>query len=237
MTLHERERIINQLNNKRYEELSENFQKFIKYMFNDIRKTDLILCRKYIGKKIDFVISVNNIEKNIAFTTGDIVNVYTNRVYDFVLFLVSINVSSKSILALLNYHYGDGTIDGSGIEGRSYGQLLKVDYQQHIKIVNEEFKNKELLSKVLDHVLIEENGGRNVDYFYHGDSRSGYFAHKDEVKVNIINEENHYKHDFMRIGVMNFLPLQRGIYKNDANRHRCVLRLNLKKYIKSASKS
>ena len=229
--------IFDSLNNKKYYELSDNFKKFVKYMYPRIRENDLILCQNKNGSKIDFTISVNNIYKNVSVKKGDTIFVYKDRILNFVLFLLSINVSKECILALLSYHYADGTYDGSGPFVNSFGQLLSIDYEKQIEIVEEEFKNKKLLAKVIDFILLCEKSGKKVDYFYFGDCRKGCFASADIVKNNILNEENNYKHKFMRIGVMNFLPLKREIVrfdKSDYLKHFCVLKLNFKRYMKKS---
>jgi hypothetical protein len=138
-------------------------------------------------------------------------------------------------MAMLYYHYGDGTIDGSGSSINSFSGLLCEDYKKEIEIVNNEFKNKELLGKVIDYLLINEKSGKMVDYFYYGDERSASYARSSIVRENIINEDNNYPHNYMRIGVMNFHPLKRNYSHLDSNlsyKHICVLKLNLGKYIK-----
>ena len=227
--------LISNLDNKRYSDLNGNLKKFIKNMYPKIKSKDIIYCFKIYNKKIDFIISVNDIQKNIAIKGGDIVCVYKDYIDNLVLFLYSIKVSSRCVGALLKYHYADGTYNGSGSMVRSYGALLSVDYQQEIKIVEKEFSDLNKLEKVLDYVLFTDNNGRMVDYFYYGDAKKGIFASAYQVKKNILEESNSYHHDFMRIGVMNFLPLKRcllTIDKFDSKRHICLLRINLNKYIK-----
>lgn len=216
-------------------DLSYNLQRFIKYVYKDINKNDLILCKKFNGKKIDFVLSVNSIEKNISLKNGDNVCIYRDRISNLILFLLSLNVSKDCLLALLHYQYADGTFDGSGNKINSCGQLLKVDFASQIDIVNREFENKVLLSKFLDNMLFYEKNGMRVDYFYCGDCRNGIYACAYDVKNNILNDKDNYKHEFMRLGIMNFIPLKRSgcSVENNRKKHFCILRMNIKKYIKT----
>ena len=227
--------LLNNLNNKRYSDLNENLKSFISYIFLDIKDDDIILCYQTKSLKVNLVISVNNIEKNISVKDGNIVCVYKENVKELMSFLSSINVSSKCMTALLYYHYADGTYDGSGTLIHSFGQLLSVDYKTEVEIVRDEFLDLWKLEKVIDHVLITDRYEKNVDYFYCGDARKGTFASAEKVKRNILCESNNYPHNFMRIGVMNFLPLRRNLLScdlNDNRRHICLLRVNIKKYIK-----
>lgn len=227
--------LFNNLNNKQYQDLNENLKDFIKYMFLDIKDDDIILCQKSNGLKVNLIISVNDIEKNISVKDGNIVCIYKDNIKKLILFLLSIDVSAKCLSALLYYHYADGTYDGSGISVQSFGELLCTDYKEEIEIVENEFMDLDKLEKVLDFVLISDKSNKSVDYFYYGDARKGLYASAEKVKSNILTESNNYHHKFMRIGVMNFLPLKRNLLsvdQSDSQRHICLLRLNIKKYIK-----
>ena len=227
--------LINNLNNKNFIDLNENLRRFIFSMFPNIKEQDTILCREFLGSKINILITVNGFTKNISVRNGDIVCVYKGYICKLVLFLKSIHVSFACILSLLHYHYADGTYDGSGNSVKSFGHLLSVDYKNEISIVEKEFQDLNKLEKVLDYVLFNEKNGKRVDYFYFGDAKKGIFSSAIKVKHKILEEKNKYHHNFMRIGVMNFLPLKRNLLfvdRFDEMRHICLLRINLKKYVK-----
>ena len=171
----------------------------------------------------------------MSLSRGNIVCIHRERLNRFLLYLGSINVSSRSLTSLYYYHYGDrsGNINQLGV--KCHGQLLAYEFAEEISYVNEEFKNKELLGKVIDYVLMKERTGKPVDYFYHGDVRTGIFASAEEVKRNLLEEKNNFQHAFMRIGTMNFLPLHRNHFyseRGERDKNICILKLNLKKYIK-----
>ena len=227
--------LISNLHNRAYGDINFNLKEFIKVMFPKIKDDSIIYCFETHSTKIDLTIVVNNIKKNISVKNGDIVCAYKDNILKFVSFLYSISVSSECVCALLKYHYADGTCDGSGQNAYSYGSLLSYDYRKEINIVEKEFSNLTKLEKVLDSILFYDNYGRSVDYFYFGNAKKGVYANATRVKKNILAESNNYHHNFMRIGVMNFLPLKRSLLsvdKFDKRRHICLLRINLKKYIK-----
>ncbi len=227
--------LLNNLHNRKYADLNANLRKFIKAMFPKIKDDSIVYCFETYSSKIDLIIEVNSVQKNISIKNGDIVCVYKDNIFRFISFLHSISVSNKCIGALLRYHYADGTYDGSGQTTCDYGSLLSSNYRKEIKIVEEEFSDLKKLEKILDSVLFSDNYGRCVDYFYFGNAKKGIFANSKRVKKNILAESNNYHHDFMRIGVLNFLPLKRSLVsidQSDRRRHICLLRINLKKYIK-----
>lgn len=228
------EDMIKNLDNKKFVELNDNLQQFVKFIFPSIKNKDIISCnnKKKYGK-IDFEIVVKNIKKSVCIKNGNIVCVYKDKILKFINFLLSIDISRECILSLLSYQYADGTYDGSGNEISSFGQLLSVDYEEEIKIVEKEFENKTKLEKVINFILVDDKNGQKVDYFYFGNAKNGIYATAETVKNNILFEKNSYKHNFMRIGIFNFLPLTRGNLNNRLReKHICLLRINLKKYIK-----
>jgi hypothetical protein len=225
-----KDKILDNLHEKIFSELSGNFQGFIKKMYPNIKNQDKIYCKKINGRNIDFSINVNGYVKMISVKTGNTCSVYSARITELITFLSCINVSGEVLTAILDYHYADGTYDGSGTV-KSFGEQLKIDYKEQIELVNKEFQNKELLSKVIDFVLLDDKNNMRVDYFYYGNVQIGYTLSSEKLKNNLLEDKNKYPHDFMRIGPFNFLPVNRKIKADDNTL--CQLRINnLYKYFK-----
>lgn len=218
-------KIANFLNNCYYKDLSNHFKKFIRHMYPNICDDDLIFCRKKNTNKVNLVITVNGENKNISVHNSSLVNVYRNYLKYLLLFFYSIGVSYDIIVCILKYHYADGTIDGSGTTDFSSSMLLSFFYKKEIDSVRTFFNEKDIHEKIIDFLLMKGK----VDYFYFGDTRKGVYASSDKVKNNILCDKKNYRHDFMRIGVFSYLPLQRGCNIN--KKHICLLRINLKRYI------
>ena len=105
---------------------------------------------------------------------------------------------------------------------------MKVDYETQIKLVEKEFQNKELLSEVIDYVLLIDKNNMKVDYFYYGNDCSGYFVSASSIKKQMLNRKDNFRHDFMRIGPFNFLSLKREVrfHEKAYKKHYCCLRIN-----------
>lgn len=229
-----KEEMIISLNCVKVKNLNANLKQFIEYIFPNIKENDFVKCENYNGNKIDLIIIFKNERKYISLLKEGLCCVYKDRVKKLVSFLWSIGVSTNAILAILAYHYADGTYDGSG-ENIAFGELLSFIYKKEIEVVNNEFKNIEILLKLINHLLFLEKSGKSVDYFYVGDVRKGVFISQEELKFQILNHKDNYKHKFMRIGIFNFMPLKREVCNyNDSydSKHQCILRINLMKYIK-----
>ena len=222
-----KDEMIRKIHNKRYIDLSSNLKRFIKKMYPEIRDNDLITCQKLNGRNIDFSTTVNKVTKIVSIKTGNTCFVYNDRITELILFLSTLNVKSEVLLAILEYHYADGTYDGSG-ECKLFGDLLKQEYAGQIELVRKEFEDKELLSKVIDHVLLIDKVGNKIDYFYYGNLEYGFTVSAKVVKEQLLNRTDNFKHDFMRIGPFNLLPFKREInYTEKSNRkHYCYLKLN-----------
>jgi hypothetical protein len=218
------------LNGKCYKELSNNFKNFIKGMFPNVKANDLILCQEFHGVNIDFTIIVNGVVKYISVKTNNTIFVLKDNIFSFLSKLASFNVSQASLSSILKYHFGNKIVDGNKIK-KSYGSELMIDFKDEIRLVEQEFQNPLLLSDVIDYLLIKERNGKCVDYFYFGNLQFGYFLKAKELKNAIINENNNYPHNYMRIGPFNFISLKRE--NEDSN---CLLRMyNIGKYFKKKS--
>lgn len=227
-------KIIDNLNGKYFYDLSCNLQKFIKEMFPNIKNKDKIVCKKINGRNIDLSINVNGEVKMVSVKTGNTSIVYSERILDLITFLSYINVDGKVLTAILDYHYADGTHDGSGVV-KSFGEQLKIDYKEQIELVQKEFQNKELLSKVIDYVLLDDKNNMRVDYFYYGNVKFGFFVSAEKIKYKMLNQKDNFKHHFMMIGPFNLIPLRREVVFQEKifRKHYCCLRINnFYKYIK-----
>lgn len=221
--------IINSLHKKVFKDLSENFKSFMKYMFPKIKNNDYIICEKYHGTNIDYIIKVKEEIKYLSIKTGNTIIILKDNIYNFISKLATYNVSLDSLRSIVRYHFRTKCFE----EGKmkiSIGSELKLDFKEEIEIVREEFNNPYLLSELIDYLLINENDGKKVDYFYYGDSRIGCCISSNEFKKRIISENNNYPHEFMRIGPFNFISLKKSM--SDCNSNFLLKLNNISKYFK-----
>ena len=231
-----KEEMVLALNLKKYKDLNSNLKKFIKALFPNVKNDELVFCKKNNGSKIDLIVSLGSVSKNIALFKEGICCVYRDKVKNLISFLLSIGVSNKCVLALLSYHYADGSYGGDG-NSKYFGDLLQINYIEQIQIVNEEFLNIDLYLRLLDYILFMEKSGKGVDYFYIGDSRRSIYATKNEVKSNILLKKDNYRHKYMRLGIFNFMPLKRATYYSEeieVQKHYCLLRVRISNYVKKS---
>ena len=225
-------KFIEVLNEKKYCELNLNFKNMVKYMFPSVKNQDLILCQSNKGTKVDLIIKVNNIKKNLSVKSKDMICVYKGDVKRLISFMFSIGLSYNCISSLLSYQYSDYTTDGSGRTLNSFGLLLEDDFKNEIKIVREEF-NDFKINELIDFLLVKEKNGLCVDFFYFGNIKYGEIIETRELIKNILKRKDE-NNKFMKLGPFNFISLSRcdNYISNNQNKHKCILKINLFKYKK-----
>ena len=220
------------LNEKKYCELNLNFKNMVKSMFPSIKNQDLILCDSNKGTKIDLIIQVNNIKKNLSVKSKNMICVYKGDVKRLISFMFSIGLSYNCVSSLLSYQYSDYTTDGSGRTLNSFGLLLEDDFKNEIKIVREEFDDLKI-TELTDFLLVKEKNGLCVDFFYFGNIKYGEIIKTRELIKNILKRKDE-NNKFMKLGPFNFISLSRcdNYISNNQNKHKCILKINLFKYKK-----
>ena len=114
------------INGKRAEDLSHNFKHILREMFGLFDGKEIIKC-SLVEKlqKPDFYIEYKGIRKYISLKTGRAQVVGEGDLKAFLNFLRSWNLSVESQKTFLYYHFGDGTMDGSGEKRMEYFELIQ----------------------------------------------------------------------------------------------------------------
>ena len=147
------------------------------------------------------------------------------RIYDFIKYLKSIDVSNETINSILSYHF-------AYCKNNVFGEELHSLYVNEIDKVREEFNNKNKMLKVIQYIFSNRESGREIDYFYLGDSRYGLTLSKNVFYEMLLNHTDNYHHKYMRIGVFNLLPLSRINHCDDHLKNILIIKLNLSTIIK-----
>jgi hypothetical protein len=127
-------------------------------------------------------------------------------------------VSIKTQKILLLYHYGDGTLDGSG-EKRMLHNEIAYKYKDYIDYATEELKKPEIVLACLSRfVFIGTNSSRkSVDFIYFGDENYGVICSKNDL-TNFVLSRNYSHLKTMHIGPMTIQPYLRDI--NNVSKHK-----------------
>ena len=126
------------LNNKKASELSHNMKHILREMFGFFQEDDIVKCGLVDHyQKPDFYIDFIGQRKYISLKTGRATTVGEEGLKQFLSFLREWHLSKEGQKTLLYYHFGDGTLDGSGEKRMDYIELLRalgsrIEWQQGI---------------------------------------------------------------------------------------------------------
>ena len=207
--------IILMLNGKSLLDLNDNLKSFIIFLFKDVNENDLIISGKINGKqKADIFIKINYNIKYISIKSGSENSIHSECIDSFIKFLQGLKVRENILNYLLLYHYGDDTLDGSGIK-RYSAEECKLKYRDNIMIFNKYVSYNNILTKIIDRFLFlgTKNNKYAVDAIYYGNEHYGIWASREEILNYLINNKCFYMKS-IHFSSLTFQNLGRNINKN-----------------------
>lgn len=141
--------IVNVLDGKTYKELPEFWQAKMRQLYRIISDDDKIECYKCVhDQKSDISIKVGTYKWNISIKSGGYVSVHEERISTFVGFLRSLGINEKLLDTLKLYHYGDGTLDGTGDVHKDL-DTIKKEMCNEIEAFNKAVNEPEILYRII----------------------------------------------------------------------------------------
>ena len=178
------------LNGKTYDQINQNLQSLIKNLFGYPEEGAIIESAQIEGVfKPDIYIKYKGQTKNISVKVGRANKVHGENVKDFILFLRSLGISEQTQKIMLLFHYGDGTLDGSG-KRRLDSLAIRIKMDKLLKIANRELNSsREVIDKVMERVLFQgiADNGPNAEYIYFGSPEYGQIVSKRQIYTYIDN--------------------------------------------------
>lgn len=237
--------IANYLCKKHYDNLSTHWRRLVKMMIPTIEDDDIIYCENVAARiKQDIFIVARGEKKTISIKSGKDASLHCELLDSFCTFLRHLNVSEYHIETLRLYHYGDGTIDGTGAE-RDDVVTVKVKLADRIQKFNEELNKPEYLRNILYRFLSfgTLNQKDHVDYLYYGNLYvGGLYDMKDLIDFFTIEHTVNIKG--IHFGPFFYCAFYRFADKDskgEKNRHYLTIRwfgheIDLEKFVKYQKK-
>ena len=176
--------IMDAINGKKYCELSKHLQHIVKEMFSDIENDSVIHVEKVPGfAKPDLKFTVYNESHYLSVKYGTSSQVHCVELEVFVKWLKDHEFSDHIIECFKKYHYGDGTLDGTGEKRMSQQETLNT-YKSEIEEINEAFNANRYLVRDLAKLVIFDGNDSNkpsADFIFHGDIEEGEICSMDSV--------------------------------------------------------
>ncbi len=233
--------IVNYLSRKYYSELNNHWKQLIKMMFPSIVLSDIIYCENVkMPLKQDIFIVATGIKKTISIKSGKDATLHCESLEHFCSFLKFLNVDEYDIETLRIYHYGDGTIDGTG-EKRECAATLKIKYENRIKIFNSHVNKPNLLRMIIDRFLSfgTLNQCDKVDYLYYGNLNDGELYDMNDL-IEFFSIQHVTKIRGIHFGTFHYSAYYRFITSkntNEMDRHYIAIKwfgheIDLDKFVK-----
>lgn len=215
--------IANYLCGKRIFELNDHWRNIIFRMFDELDGDDIIYCEKILRNlKEDLMVVTHGQKRTISIKCGNIVTVHCEKIRSFCDYLIHLGFTEEQVRILFLYHYGDGTIDGTGTE-RVGADVLRRKYHDEIKAFNNLTHQKNILRPMLDRILsygtINQKG--HVDYLYYGTLNNGKIYNMKQFMEYLISR-NYDKNESIHFGPFIYCPQNRNLKdptKDPIDRH------------------
>lgn len=216
--------IANQLDGHKIADLNPNLQAFITEIFQPTareKSTQIIHAErtKNTAYKPDLIIKFAGRRQNISIKSGQGNSVHQEKIQEFVKYAKnSLNASPEVLEALLFFHWGDGTLDGSApVSRRLKAREIIEKYLEKVAKIQEFFNQHvdQLLERFLSTGTADIS---HVDWIYYGDYQNGDWHSIDEVYRHL--KPNSGK--ILSVGGLNYQTYGRSLHGTDDNRRQDI---------------
>lgn len=185
------------LNGRKVCNLNPLFDDLFVYLFGKVNPDSIIYCEKNFNKqKADILVKVDGIVKGISIKKGVKNSVHIEKLENFISFLRNIGFGNPLIQEICLFHYGDGTLDGSGSK-RISSIEYKEKYQDKLDMINFYFNQEDVIRKcVMRFVLVGNNSDKEIDALIYGVIDDFIWATPLEIMNSIMRNK-----DMVRTGL------------------------------------
>ena len=182
------------LNGSKVKSLTPIFKDLIYTLYGKkINENARIKCKvDYNKKKYDLVININDCIKKISIKKGINNSVHVEGISSFIHFLIDSGVSKENVIEYLNYHYADGTTNGTG-KNRISCEEYKINNQDKIDKLNIALNNEYILKRAINRFILQgKNSNECIDAIIYGTVDDFMFITKDEIEKIILSKKYIY---------------------------------------------
>jgi len=179
------------LNGKTFGRVNPIFQDLLLAIYGRIDFSDTISCFvSYSKKKADIYVKVNDQVRGISIKKGVKNSVHVESLDQFCAFLMENGVSKRIIEGIRHYHYGDGTIDGTGTKRVSVSEY-KVGRDGILKEINRVLNDRHLLMKAIRRFVLQGNNSMyEISAIIYGVVDDFVYITNEEIRYIIMKNRN-----------------------------------------------
>lgn len=213
------DKIIEALDGKRFDELSENLQQLIKNSF--VTYDDIIIATKQAGQnKSDLKVKIGNQSHTYSVKKGSGNSVHQEPVEQFLTFLdVTYSIPETLKNDIRFFIWGDSTYDGTGDkEDRLNQNQLKAQYSELLDRINHFFESikDDLIQRFVFHGA--NTSTHSAEFIYFGTEKEGICCPAKNA-FDLISK-NKSTRAAVSVGVLSFQAWNRAIKKNSKSEHK-----------------
>ena len=235
--------MIHFLNNHKVSDLSQNLYSMLRILYGVLDPDSIVKCEYGIeNTKPDFVITIDGKSKYVSMKSGRAICVHGEQIQTFIPFLRSIGVSKDTLRTILLYHFGDGTLDGSGKE-RWTADFTTTKYRNLLVAANEELNHPDIAWQIMERMLFVgvDPEVPPADSIYFGDYSYGAIATKKQIYKRFQRDLNRWRNlRNIHVGPIIFKPQARYAgepVRNEKSRNRIIATwINLREDIEYISR-
>lgn len=214
------EKMVRALNRKPFWKLENNQKHLVEAIFGLVDDNQMIHAKlvKEHNQKPDIFIEVNGVTKYVSIKSGATIKVSEELIQSFIPYLRSKGISENSLRTICHYHFGDGTVDGSGERRLTQFQVI-TSLKEKINALNAELNaDKKMVADFVFRAIFLGTKETNIvaDYIYFGTPVYGVVCSKEQVMKYL--ETNNFNYiQLPHIGCLLFKPHARYSYKPVTN--------------------
>ena len=201
---------VHNINGRKFRYLNFLLQDLVKYLFPQIQKNDILKCYKNVDyEKGDICIEFDGVVKYVSIKMGHGNSVHGERIEKFKKFLSELNVDNDTINGILKYHYGDGTLDGSG-QKRISVEEYKEQNKDEIDHINAVINSTFIINKVINRFIIKgtQNHLNRIDVLVYGTYDNFLFVTREEIYDYILSKKDNFSSS-IHFSILTYQPESR----------------------------
>lgn len=205
---------VDYLDGKLVKNVNMLFRELFLNLYGDIDENEMIRCWiNYKKEKTDIFIRINNCIKRISLKKGVKNSVHVEHIETFINYIKTIGINEKIICDILKYHYGDGTIDGTGKKRMSVFEY-KSYFQKTIDLINLNFQNDNIIVDLINRfILLDKESRKKIDAVIYGVINDFIFINKEEIIDLFLKHKNDYS-SCLHFSLLSYQPLTRCLNGN-----------------------
>jgi len=212
------ESLVGMINGKQLKEMAPYPKEIVKTLFPNSEENDCFianLCNRF--SKPDFSVWKGAKAMNISVKSGKSDSMGFENIKSFILYLRLKGVSVETQKTILLYHYGDGTMTGTGKTRLTYEQISSL-LLPRIQKANVELNTKAMINCALDRFVFKGAKGRviSADFVLFGGSKYGALYSQEQIRKAATRKRYYYSRS-IHFGPITIQPYLRDVKSESAH--------------------